>query len=95
MRTARSRQLRLARDAVDALVAALREHDVQGHALRLAVKAAAAVRRRLARGRVRDPEKLQRFLEHVKSACAARDLDRFAPVRNALTAFSVASRDDG
>jgi hypothetical protein len=89
-------QLRRTRAAADALVTALREHDVEGVVLLRAVAVARLLRGRLDSRRFDDAEQfaqeIDRALVRVRLLCVAHRLHAFRPVRRALTAFSVAER---
>jgi hypothetical protein len=93
MRPDRQIQLARAQDAADDLVAALREHDLEGAALIRAQAASRLLRAWRARDRTGDVEALNRAVERVRVICAARRLHQAPPVRRALTRFSVAADD--
>jgi hypothetical protein len=91
MRLGRTAQLNRAQCAADELVAALREHDVEGVALRRANAVARLLRAWLTRNEPGNLDVLSRAVGHVRVMCAVRRLHEIAPVRRALTAFTVAA----
>ena len=91
MTPARIVQISRAQDAAEALVAALREHDLEGAALHRAMVVSRLLRAWLTNDRAGDPFALDRGIVRLRSLCVSRRLHHVAPVRRALTAFTVSA----